>query len=207
MVGAMGLVDAVASASYISAVTVCDLSATRASDGDRDAALASLHDAYVQGCISHQTLVQRIDAVLIARTDRQLALLLADLGEPTLQQRGRSLFALVRHLSRVIHGVRTAWRAPLLPPLTLPGGADGDRIIGRHEGCDLTIRDQSVSRTHAALHRGRDGWYIVDLDSTNGTFVNGWRIAGPTPVAAGDVLTLGAASFQLVSTQRIPAAM
>jgi pSer/pThr/pTyr-binding forkhead associated (FHA) protein len=59
-----------------------------------------------------------------------------------------------------------------------------------------------VSRAHAALHRRRDGWYVVDLGSTNGTFVNGWRVSAPVQVSEGDVLTFGATSFQVVNPVR-----
>jgi FHA domain/Domain of unknown function (DUF1707) len=160
---------------------------------DRDRALAALHDAFVSGRISHATLVQRIDRALLARTHRDLGLLLADL-EAAPRPRRRRLLASVRAVSQVAHGVALAWRAPLLPPLALPAGVE-DRLIGRSQECDLVVADSSVSRTHAALHRGRDGWYVVDLGSTNGTFVNGWRASAPQPVAEGDVVTFGATSF------------
>jgi FHA domain/Domain of unknown function (DUF1707) len=190
--------------SYIRPVTVCDHPTTRASDGDRDAALAALHGAFVQGRLSHGTLVQRIDEALRARTHKDLSLLLADLGEPGPRPPGRWLLGLVRKTSRLLHGVRMAWRAPMLPPISLPTGV-ADRVIGRSEDCDLVVRDRSVSREHAALRRGSDGWYIADLGSTNGTFVNGWRVTTPAPVAFGDVVTVGAASFQVVTPVRAAA--
>jgi pSer/pThr/pTyr-binding forkhead associated (FHA) protein len=87
----------------------------------------------------------------------------------------------------------------MLPPISLPSGV-ADRVIGRSDDCDLVVRDPSVSREHAALHRRRDGWYVADLESTNGTFVNGWRVSAPVPVSVGDVLTVGATSFQIVTT-------
>lgn len=50
--------------------------------------------------------------------------------------------------------------------------------IGRGAHNDLRLADDSVSETHAKLQRRDDGWYMVDMDSTNGTYVGGTRIAG-----------------------------
>jgi pSer/pThr/pTyr-binding forkhead associated (FHA) protein len=44
----------------------------------------------------------------------------------------------------------------------------------------------TVSRYHARLDRCSDGWLLGDLDSTNGTVLNGWRIAGPVALRPGD---------------------
>ena len=49
----------------------------------------------------------------------------------------------------------------------------------------------TVSRRHAQLERTKDGWLITDLESTNGTRVNGWRVRGKVPVRAGDVVSFG----------------
>jgi two-component system cell cycle response regulator len=62
-----------------------------------------------------------------------------------------------------------------------PSGADMGRRytlatrpvnLGRGEGCDVRIPDQSVSRTHARIEPAADGYELSDLQSTNGTFVN-----------------------------------
>ena len=50
--------------------------------------------------------------------------------------------------------------------------------IGRGAHNDIRLADDSVSETHAKLQRRDDGWYVVDMDSTNGTYVGGTRIAG-----------------------------
>jgi pSer/pThr/pTyr-binding forkhead associated (FHA) protein len=63
--------------------------------------------------------------------------------------------------------------------------------IGRAEYNDLVIPDESVSTTHAKLQRREGVWVLVDLDSTNGTFVDGERVAGEAPLAPGATIRLG----------------
>ena len=48
--------------------------------------------------------------------------------------------------------------------------------IGRGAHNDIVVEDDSVSDTHAKLQRREDGWYLVDLGSTNGTYVGGSRL-------------------------------
>lgn len=50
--------------------------------------------------------------------------------------------------------------------------------VGRGAHNDVRLADESVSETHAKLQRREDGWYVVDMDSTNGTYVAGTRIKG-----------------------------
>lgn len=49
---------------------------------------------------------------------------------------------------------------------------DAPLILGRATDCDIRINDHSVSRSHARIQPGADGFYAVDLQSTNGTYVN-----------------------------------
>lgn len=73
----------------------------------------------------------------------------------------------------------------------------GSRVsIGRLASCALTLTDSTVSREHAALVRRGDGWWVVDLGSTNGTRVNGVR-AAEQPVAPGDRIELGDVALDL----------
>ena len=66
--------------------------------------------------------------------------------------------------------------------------------LGRELGNDVVLGDASVSRRHAEL-RWEDGhWYLIDLGSTNGTFVGGVRISRQ-PLRQGDRLRLGAATL------------
>ncbi|HET9385221.1 MAG TPA: FHA domain-containing protein [Gemmatimonadales bacterium] len=63
--------------------------------------------------------------------------------------------------------------------------------IGRADYNDLVFPDESVSTTHAKLQRREGVWVIVDLDSTNGTFVDGDQIKGEAPLAPGANVRFG----------------
>ncbi len=54
-----------------------------------------------------------------------------------------------------------------------------------------------MSRWHAGLTRGANGWLLTDLGSTNGTRLNGWRVRGAVPVCRGDRVSFGAVTFEL----------
>ncbi|MEM9488981.1 MAG: SpoIIE family protein phosphatase [Myxococcota bacterium] len=65
--------------------------------------------------------------------------------------------------------------------------------IGRASDADFQLRDTGISRHHARLYRDEDNrWWIEDLGSTNGTFVNGSRIS-KTALRSGDHLKIGRA--------------
>jgi diguanylate cyclase (GGDEF)-like protein len=49
---------------------------------------------------------------------------------------------------------------------------DKPLVLGRGNDCEIRINDHSVSRRHARIQPGADGYYAVDLQSTNGTYVN-----------------------------------
>lgn len=63
-------------------------------------------------------------------------------------------------------------------------------VIGRSKECDVSLDDASVSRRHAEVRAGPDGYWIADLGSTNGTEVNGKRV-DRVRLEPGDVVTLG----------------
>ena len=79
----------------------------------------------------------------------------------------------------------------MYPTLALDwSGAQSEMLIGRHHGCDLVLSDLSVSRRHLRMIF-RDGqWILQDLESRNGTIVNGCRV-GRCQLRPGDHLTLG----------------
>jgi ABC transport system ATP-binding/permease protein len=72
----------------------------------------------------------------------------------------------------------------------------GAMSIGRARDNDIIITDLLASRRHAELYIGRGGVEIADLDSANGTFVNGRRITR-APIRQGDVIAVGHHVFQL----------
>lgn len=59
-------------------------------------------------------------------------------------------------------------------------------IIGRDESCDLIIPERQVSRRHARLWLDNDHYFLEDLGSKNGTFVNGQEIKAPRALQDGD---------------------
>jgi serine/threonine protein kinase len=63
--------------------------------------------------------------------------------------------------------------------------------IGRGPDNDIAIDNPEVSRRHACVTRGPGGYSVEDLGSTNGTFVNGVRLAGPKTLRHGDLVGLG----------------
>jgi pSer/pThr/pTyr-binding forkhead associated (FHA) protein len=69
---------------------------------------------------------------------------------------------------------------------------EGEQLtIGRDSSNGVAINDAEVSRKHSRLMFQGGKYVIDDLGSTNGTFVNGQRLAGPVVLKAGDVVSLG----------------
>ena len=112
-------------------------------------------------------------------------------------------------LRETVHGVSPA---PVPPqPATRPSGAllasflvrtgalKGQRLgvktpvvnIGRADYNDIVLPDESVSTTHAKLQRREGVWVLVDLDSTNGTFIDGDQVKGDAPLAPGATVRFG----------------
>jgi pSer/pThr/pTyr-binding forkhead associated (FHA) protein len=85
------------------------------------------------------------------------------------------------------------------------GVADGTSInldddlitIGRSSDSTLVIVDDYTSTYHARLSRSGEQWILTDLDSTNGTRVDGERISKPTPVPPFTPVTIGTTTFEL----------
>jgi pSer/pThr/pTyr-binding forkhead associated (FHA) protein len=69
--------------------------------------------------------------------------------------------------------------------------------IGRSNESGLVIRDDYTSTHHARLLKWPDGWVIQDLDSTNGTFLDGVRVIVPMHVPLNTPIKIGTTSFEL----------
>ncbi len=69
--------------------------------------------------------------------------------------------------------------------------------IGRADACAIRLSDSYVSQVHARLY-GKDGsWFVEDLGSTNGTFLNDRAVVQPVEVHAGDVVKVGKTVLEL----------
>jgi pSer/pThr/pTyr-binding forkhead associated (FHA) protein len=96
-------------------------------------------------------------------------------------------------------GNRPPQSGPLATFLVRNGAMKGLRLvvktpfvnIGRADYNDLSLADPSVSTSHAKLQRREGVWVLVDLDSTNGTFVDGERVRDETPIAPSASLRFG----------------
>src|SRR3989338_9059450 len=64
--------------------------------------------------------------------------------------------------------------------------------------CDIVFQDMSVSRKHAKMELDEDGLQIEDLESKNGTFVNGEKIDAPTLLGSQDLVAVGTTSFLVI---------
>jgi two-component system cell cycle response regulator len=77
-------------------------------------------------------------------------------------------------------------------------------VIGRDSDCDIPIQDHSVSRRHARILAGADGYYAVDLQSTNGTFVNDVP-ASMCKLKDGDYLRIGNCIYRFLAGGNVEA--
>src|SRR5438105_812779 len=107
-------------------------------------------------------------------------------------------------LKHTVHGIEAvvpprASGAAFASFLARSGGLMGQRLsvttpvvnLGRADYNDIVLPDPSVSTSHAKLQRREGVWVLVDLDSTNGTFVDGERVRGEAPLAPGATVRLG----------------
>lgn len=80
--------------------------------------------------------------------------------------------------------------------LELPLGRE-PLTIGRSRESGLVIRDDYTSSHHARLVLWGDQWMLQDMDSTNGTWHDGVRVASPVPIQVGTPIKVGATTFEL----------
>lgn len=89
-------------------------------------------------------------------------------------------------------------KAAILIPVTSPESAffitEKNIIIGRSHDADVMVIDESVSQKHCQLFRKGDRYFVKDLNSKNGTFLNGQPVI-ISEIRDGDMLTIGERKF------------
>ena len=73
----------------------------------------------------------------------------------------------------------------------------GSATVGRSTNADIVIRDEAVSRNHAAFRVDGQTLVVEDLGSSNGTLVNGELIDAPCRLAPGDLVTVGSTELEV----------
>lgn len=86
---------------------------------------------------------------------------------------------------------------------TLGRSIEGQAVIPDVDLAKYDAFDQGLSRMHAELRIEKDGIFVIDLDSANGTIVNSKRVKGQesSPVHHGDIIQLGRLRLQIISQQ------
>ena len=154
----------------------------------------TLNAAYGDGLLSQQTLVQRLDLLFGSELVDPAGLV----GDLTLRRPQPAFRAVWERLMVALRRALDMDRPRRAAPATLLAldwsGACEELLVGRHDACDVMVGHPSVSRRHARLSF-RDGhWVLRDLDSTNGTRVNGKRVVR-CRLEPGDRLSLGSADL------------
>src|SRR5262249_34846247 len=70
--------------------------------------------------------------------------------------------------------------------------------LGRGETNAIRLTDRNISRTHAVIKKNGQGWFVKDLQSYNGTFVNGVRVVGEQGINSGALVQIGASRLELL---------
>jgi FHA domain/Domain of unknown function (DUF1707) len=144
----------------------------RASDRHRAGAVAALRRGYLDGQLSTETFEARVAIAHSARSAYVLRGLVADL-----RTRWRALHVLLdapaatEPVAPVPLSAEAAQATLLLSRTTL-----AEITVGRASSCTLRFGGSAVSRHHARFERVAGQWYVTDLSSTNGTFVDGVRV-------------------------------
>jgi hypothetical protein len=118
------------------------------------------------------------------------------------------LFAVVRVLVRDLRAAARDARTELGrlvvlaspegdPPVGAAFSLDAVTSLGRDVNNTIVVEDPFASAEHAVLtYRGRS-WYVEDVGSTNGTYVNGGAVDGVSPLGFGDEIQVGQVRFRL----------
>ena len=103
--------------------------------------------------------------------------------------------------------------APKCPPLSLilQSGVEpisfhftsSEVTVGRDPGCDCHLDDHTVSAQHARLNYHHNQWWVQDLQSRNGTFLNQDPVSEPLVIVSGDQIRCGQAVFQVLIGEKL----
>lgn len=72
-----------------------------------------------------------------------------------------------------------------------------EQTVGRAAGCQITLDDTYVSQLHARVFSKDGAWFVEDLGSTNGTYLNTKRVSSPLAVKRGDRVKIGAVVMEV----------
>jgi hypothetical protein len=144
-----------------------------------------LNAAYANGLLSEHTLSQRLDVLAGGRLIDSAGLI----GDLTYRHPRRrpvmsAMTTIVNVARRLTH---RGGAEPLLLALDWDGGVH-ELWVGRHDSCDVRLTSPRVSRRHARLVYREGIWIVHDLESTNGTSVNG-VVVGRCRIQPGDEIS------------------
>jgi FHA domain len=150
-----------------------------------------LNAAYGDGLLSETTLIYRLDTLLTTVLIDPVRLI----GDLTRRAPRRAGLAAARQalagwfMDAFASSVRRPRERTILLALDWSGGSD-ELLIGRGPSCDVVLPGTVVSRRHARLLWRDGGWILRDLESLNGTIVNGTRVTR-CRLEPGDELVIG----------------
>jgi FHA domain len=150
----------------------------------------TLNAAYAEGVLSQNTLVHRLEQLF----DGPLvdpARLIGDLSARKQRRFPATVGGHIRALGRklLVPPGLTPTGSSVVLALDWHGGRD-ELVIGRNPSCDIVLAGPAVSRQHARLTFRDGSWILQDLDSTNGTVVNGTAV-GRCKLHPGDRVIIG----------------
>ncbi|MGH2581487.1 MAG: FHA domain-containing protein [Anaerolineales bacterium] len=116
---------------------------------------------------------------------------------------GWCFYILWRDLRQQAQNLSKQRTPPLLVGLPGSDGVNNEQLrftvpeitVGRHPGCEWMLPNETVSSRHARMVYHHDQWWLEDLNSRNGTYLNGEALVAPVVLAEKDVVRLGEVNF------------
>ncbi len=82
----------------------------------------------------------------------------------------------------------------------------GEITIGRDSGCGIILQSVNISRQHAKISIHEQGALLEDLNSANGTYLNGLKVSGQAPLHLGDLVCFDDQPFRVIA-EDVPEAL